>query len=102
MSGIDTPRALGRVTSAHGIDVEVEGLALPLGGTAFVRRSDGTFVEGEVVGQHTVTFENEGEKVEFTHSAQTRDAFAMGALRAAQWVVTRKPGIYDMQDVLEL
>ena len=58
--------------------------------------------EGEVVGKHTVSFENEGEKVEFTHNARNRDAFAMGALRAAQWVVGRKPRIYDMQDVLDL
>ena len=58
--------------------------------------------EGEVVGRHTVAFENEGEKVEFTHNAWSRNAFAMGALRAAQWVVGRKPRIYDMQDVLEL
>jgi hypothetical protein len=49
LSGIDTPRALGRVTSARGIDVEIEGLSLPLGGAAFIRRSDGTFVEGEVM-----------------------------------------------------
>jgi len=47
---IDPPRALGRVKVARGDKVEVEGLALPLGGVAFVGRSDGTFAEGEVVG----------------------------------------------------
>jgi len=47
---IDPPRALGRVKLARGDKVEVEGLALPLGGVAFVGRSDGTFAEGEVVG----------------------------------------------------
>jgi len=47
---IDTPRAFGRVKVAHGDKVEVEGLALPLGGVAFVGRPDGTLVEGEVVG----------------------------------------------------
>lgn len=58
--------------------------------------------KGEVVGGHTVSFENKGEKVEFTHHAWSRDAFALGALRAARWVVGRKPGLYDMQDVLGL
>jgi len=58
--------------------------------------------EGEIVGAHTVSFENNGEKVEFVHHAWNREAFAMGALRAAQWVVNQKPRIYDMQDVLDL
>jgi len=58
--------------------------------------------EGEVVGVHTVGFENEGERVEFTHRAFSRDALAMGALHAARWVASREPGLYDMQDVLGL
>ncbi|MCK5850088.1 MAG: 4-hydroxy-tetrahydrodipicolinate reductase [Kiritimatiellae bacterium] len=58
--------------------------------------------EGEVVGAHTVSFENNGEKIEFTHHAWSREAFANGALRAAQWVADRKPRIYNMQDVLDL
>lgn len=57
---------------------------------------------GEVIGDHTVSFENEGERLEFTHHAVNREAFAMGALRAALWVERRKPGLYDMQDVLGL
>jgi 4-hydroxy-tetrahydrodipicolinate reductase len=61
-----------------------------------------SFREGEVVGDHTVSFENEGERVELTHHAWSRDAFAMGALHAAKWVATRRPRIYDMQDVLGL
>ncbi|MBA4386540.1 MAG: 4-hydroxy-tetrahydrodipicolinate reductase [Verrucomicrobia bacterium] len=61
-----------------------------------------SFREGEVVGDHTVKFENSGERIEFTHHAESRDAFALGALHAAKWVVGRKPGIYDMQDVLGL
>lgn len=47
--GIDAPRALGRVAAARGDEIEVEGLALPVGGAAFVRRSDGSVVEGEVM-----------------------------------------------------
>lgn len=58
--------------------------------------------DGEVVGAHTVSFENNGEKIEFTHHAKNREAFAMGALRAAQWIASRKPRIYNMQDVLGL
>src|SRR5579862_171535 len=57
---------------------------------------------GDVVGDHTVIFANVGERLELTHKASSRDTFANGALRAAQWVVTQKPGIYDMQDVLGL
>jgi 4-hydroxy-tetrahydrodipicolinate reductase len=57
---------------------------------------------GDVVGDHTVIFANAGERLELTHKASSRDTFANGALRAAQWVVKQKPGLYDMQDVLEL
>lgn len=57
---------------------------------------------GDVVGDHTVIFANNGERVEFTHKASSRDTFANGALRAALWVVNQKPGLYDMQDVLGL
>jgi len=58
--------------------------------------------EGEVVGDHTVSFGNDTERIEFTHRAWSRDALAIGAIRAAQWVVSRKPALYDMQDVLGL
>ena len=57
---------------------------------------------GDVVGDHTVIFAGVGERVELTHKASTRETFANGALRAAQWVVKQKPGLYDMQDVLGL
>jgi len=57
---------------------------------------------GDVVGDHTVIFAANGERVELTHKASSRDTFAQGALRAAQWVVKQKPGLYDMQDVLGL
>jgi len=55
---------------------------------------------GDVVGEHTVTFATLGERIELTHRAHSRDTFARGALRAAQWVADRKAGLYDMQDVL--
>lgn len=55
---------------------------------------------GDVVGEHTVVFAGMGERLELTHRAHSRDNFARGAIRAAQWVVLQAPGLYDMQDVL--
>lgn len=57
---------------------------------------------GDVVGEHTVFFFGEGERVELTHRATSRDQFARGALRAAEWVCDRAPGLYDMKAVLGL
>jgi 4-hydroxy-tetrahydrodipicolinate reductase len=57
---------------------------------------------GDVVGDHTVMYAALGERLELTHKASDRGIFARGALRAAQWVVSQKPGVYDMQDVLGL
>jgi 4-hydroxy-tetrahydrodipicolinate reductase len=57
---------------------------------------------GDVVGDHTVIFAGDGERLELTHKASSRESFARGALRAAQWVVKQKPGLYDMQNVLGL
>jgi 4-hydroxy-tetrahydrodipicolinate reductase len=58
--------------------------------------------EGEVVGEHTVIFTGPGERLELTHRAASREIFAQGALRAADWVVGRPQGLYSMQDVLGL
>lgn len=55
---------------------------------------------GDVVGDHTVHFLGTGERVELTHRAQSREAFAAGALRAATWVSGHAPGCYTMRDVL--
>jgi 4-hydroxy-tetrahydrodipicolinate reductase len=57
---------------------------------------------GDVVGDHTVIFAADGERVELTHKASSRDTFANGALRAAGWLVHQPPGLYSMQDVLGL
>ncbi len=57
---------------------------------------------GDVVGDHTVMFMAEGERVEITHKASSRLSFANGAVRAARWLSRQKPGYYDMQDVLGL
>lgn len=61
-----------------------------------------TIRAGDIVGEHTVMFGTVGERVEITHRASSRDTFAKGALRAAAWVRGRKPGLYDMIDVLGL
>jgi 4-hydroxy-tetrahydrodipicolinate reductase len=57
---------------------------------------------GDVVGDHTVVYATDGERVELTHKASSRDAFAKGALRAAHWCAGQTAGLYDMQDVLGL
>ena len=57
---------------------------------------------GDVVGDHTVYFIGQGERIELTHRAHNRDNFAPGSLRAARFVLTAQPGLYDMQDVLGL
>lgn len=57
---------------------------------------------GDVVGDHTVVFANIGERVELTHKASSRDTFAGGSVRAAKWLASQKPGVYDMQNVLGL
>jgi len=56
--------------------------------------------EGDVVGEHTVTFVGPAERLELTHRAGSREIFGSGALRAAKWVVGKSPGLYSMQDVL--
>jgi 4-hydroxy-tetrahydrodipicolinate reductase len=58
--------------------------------------------EGDVVGEHTVIFSGLAEHVELTHHAASRDIFALGALRAAKWIINKPPGLYSMQDVLGL
>ncbi|GAA5495453.1 4-hydroxy-tetrahydrodipicolinate reductase [Rubritalea halochordaticola] len=57
---------------------------------------------GDVVGDHTVMFAADGERVELTHKASSRLTFASGAVRASIWLRGRAPGLYDMQDVLGL
>jgi len=57
---------------------------------------------GDIVGDHTVLFAGEGERVEITHKASSRMTFAKGAVRAALWLSGKSNGFYDMQDVLGL
>ena len=59
---------------------------------------------GDVVGDHTVIYAADGERVELTHKASSRMTFAKGAVRAAKWIAGKdlKKGLFDMQDVLGL
>jgi len=55
---------------------------------------------GDVVGEHTAYFMAQGERIELSHKASSRETFAKGALRAVRFLASAKPGVYDMQDVL--
>ena len=57
---------------------------------------------GDVVGDHTVVYAGNGERLELTHKAASRNTFANGALRAAAWAISQPPGLYSMEDVLGL
>ena len=61
-----------------------------------------TIRAGDIVGEHTVMFADEGERLEITHKATSRMTFANGAVRAAVWLMDKPNGLYDMQDVLGL
>ena len=57
---------------------------------------------GDIIGEHTALFADIGERLEITHKASNRQTFAVGALRAARWLVNKPAGLYNMEDVLEL
>ncbi|GLQ00896.1 4-hydroxy-tetrahydrodipicolinate reductase [Methylophaga thalassica] len=61
-----------------------------------------TIRAGDIVGDHTVMFAAEGERVEITHKASSRMTFAFGAMRASSWLMQKQNGLFDMQDVLGL
>lgn len=61
-----------------------------------------TIRAGDIVGEHTVMFADDGERVEITHKASSRLTFANGAVRAANWLKDKDKGLFDMQDVLGL
>lgn len=93
------------VASAQGRDLKQSAIYGREGQTgARDRESIGfaTVRGGDVVGDHTVMFLADGERVEISHKASSRQSFARGALRAAIWLREQSPGLYDMQDVLDL
>jgi len=57
---------------------------------------------GDIVGEHTVLYSTQGERIELKHIATSRETFAKGALLAAKWIVGKPPGLYNMFDVLEI
>ena len=98
MRGADTGRIEGAQTggvcgAARGRDGETGARAKGAIGFAALRG-------GDVVGDHSVIFATDGERIELTHKAASRDIFARGALRAARWAMGRAPGLYTMKDVL--
>ena len=56
---------------------------------------------GDIVGDHTVMFADEGERIEITHKASSRMTFARGAIRACRWIEQRQTGVFSMQDILK-
>jgi len=99
-----TALALGKaIASARGVDFASNALFGRNGVTGI--RPDGKIAvlairAGDAVGDHTVIFGGDGERLELIHRAQSRDSLARGAMRAAGWLVSRKPGLYTMRDVL--
>ena len=101
-----TALALGRAAAA-GRQVKIEDVwrksrdghtgARPAGEIGFA-----TLRGGEEVGVHTVMFAAAGERLELSHRSFSRETYAAGALRAAQWLAGKKPGLYGMKDVLGL
>lgn len=91
-------KTLGRDLRTHGVFAR-EGI------TGERKRDEigfATIRAGDVVGEHTVWFADEGERVEITHKASSRMTFANGAVRAAKWLADKPQGLFDMTDVLDL
>lgn len=94
--GRGTTLAKDAVWARHGVSPENEGVR-ERGKIGFsVLRG------GDIVGDHTLTFAGTGERIELTHRAHDRMAFASGALHAARWAIGNAPGSYSMRDVLSL
>lgn len=101
-----TALALGKAAAAgRGVDLERVAQRGRDGITDERRRGDigfGVLRGGSVVGEHTVIFASDNERVELVHKAQDRSLFSAGAVRAALWARGKPPGLYSMQDVLGL
>ncbi len=101
-----TALALGRAAAAgRGVDLDRVWQRTRDGHTGERRAGDigfATLRGGDVVGEHTVVFAAEGERIEITHKASSRAIFAKGAVRAALWAEGRAAGLYSMSDVLDL
>jgi 4-hydroxy-tetrahydrodipicolinate reductase len=101
-----TALALGRAAAAgRGADLDHVAKRVRDGITGARKRGDIGFAVlrgGDVVSDHRVIFASEGERVELTHIATSREIYARGALRAALWAQDKPPGLYSMANVLGL
>ncbi len=101
-----TALALGKAAAkGRGADLEAVAQRVRDGHTGPRREGDigfATLRGGDVVGEHTVIFAGEGERIELTHKAGARTIFARGAVQAARWAHGKPPGLYSMFDVLGL
>ncbi len=101
-----TALALGQAAAAgRGVDLDSVAKRARDGITGARHRGEigfATLRGGDVVGEHAVVFATEGERIELSHKATSREIFARGAVHAARWVVGRPPGLYSMADVLGL
>ncbi len=101
-----TALGLGRAAAAgRGIELDTAARMAREGHTGARPRGEigfATLRGGDVVGDHTVVFAGDGERIELTHKASSRQVFAAGAVRAALWTKGRPPGMYSMRDVLGL
>jgi 4-hydroxy-tetrahydrodipicolinate reductase len=91
------------VAQGRGVDLKKVGNMTRVGKEAKRQKGEIGFAAlrgGDVIGDHTVIFAGDGERVELTHKASSRDIFAKGAIRAAIWGSAKQPGFYSMRDVL--
>ncbi len=101
-----TALGLGRAAAeGRGVSLDAVSQMARQGQTGARRQGDIGFAVlrgGDVVGEHTVTFAVEGERLELTHKAASRQIFSRGAVHAARWAPAQPPGLYGMADVLGL
>lgn len=101
-----TALMLGRAAAeGRGVDLDTRSVRVRDGHTGARTAGDigfATLRGGSVVGDHTVIFAGEGERIELTHKAADRGIFARGAVKAAMWARDKGPGVYSMADVLGL
>jgi 4-hydroxy-tetrahydrodipicolinate reductase len=101
-----TALLLGRAAAeGRGIELDKRSVKSREGHTGARKPGDigfATLRGGSVVGEHSVIFAGPAERLELEHKAEDRIIFARGALHAARWALTQKPGLYSMMDVLGL
>lgn len=107
---VDAPSGTALSMGEHiaktlGRDLKTQGVFAREGITGERKRDEigfATIRAGDVVGEHSVWFADEGERVEIAHKASSRMTFAKGAVRAAKWLAEKEKGLFDMTDVLDL